>query len=163
MLQNSVLHIPCTQWMLPTIENNQWAICQVYVSFWEIKVEYLKLDCHEKYVKFGSWVTCFHFLCSHFPAPSVPYILLKLHFRRLIIKLHPMNSALSSTRDKKLKWSASFILSVLKREAEAERNLWLAYHYIVTNQELSTLLVYLLEDSGILPISIGGCSLESNT
>lgn len=48
MLQNSVWHIPCTQWMLPTIENNQCAICHVYVSFWEIKVEYLKLDCHEK-------------------------------------------------------------------------------------------------------------------
>lgn len=142
---------------------NQCAVCQIYVSFCKIKVEYLKLDYHEKFGKFGSWVTCLHFPCSQFPAPSVLYILLKLQFRRLIIKSHPMNSALSSTRDKSLSDQLASYCQFSKGRQRLRGALWLVYHYTVTNQELSTLLVYLLGDSGILSILIGGCSLESNT
>ena len=96
-------------------------------------------------------------------AIAFSYILLKLHFRRLIIKLHPMNSALASTRDKSLSDQLDSYCQFSKGRQRLRGALWLAYHYIVTNRELSTLLVYLLDDSEILSISIGGCSLESNT
>lgn len=82
----------------------------------EMQLEYFKLDCH------GNWEISKLKLLPSFPTSSiscgldsVPSILLKLHFWRLIIKSHPMASASSSRRDRNFRDQLAYIITSQKR------------------------------------------------